>query len=866
MRRLRTGRALFRLITVAYLRRHPGRVALLLLAVSLGVGAIVASGSLIASALTAVERVWHAGDDLADLRVANGFAGVPESLLEEVRAVEGVAAAGARLGTRLPVRTPAGDAELHAVAFDFLGDPGLHREALAAGEVEVHDETDFLVRTDALVLERGFAAAHGLGLRSELEAQLPSGRRTLYVAGLVDAGPAASLFRGSLALMDLPTAQLLLGREGLVDAIDVRVAAGAGHAAVRARLESRVGGRATVSAAGERGGELRSLLANIRLVLGVPGAIAIVVGALVVYHAVAVAVSQRRPQLDVVRALGASRRALFALYSLEGLAVGGAGAALGTGIGLGLARLAGGVVTGSIAAIYRPLAGPAFSVSWLHVAIGAAVGVAVTWFAFVGPARATLRLAAALPVSTPRRERWRRARRALWLGLALALLGAGLGAVQHLGPRGEALGTLAVSGDALVLLGLGLALPVALLALSPRVGAWLRGARRVRLRLAWQGLVADPGRSATVLTSVMVGAAYVMITVGAVTSLRDAVLRWIDRAQTADLVVAAPGSVGLFPSAPPLDRAVGPLLADHPDVARSESVRVLAQPYADRWVAVVARDPAALGESAPVERIDGDLARARAALRHGDGVVVSRHFREQFGRGVGDAVELRTPTGPASFRIEAVVTDYSGTDLGSVFVSPETLRSRWRDPWVNGFHLWLQPGTDAGAARQRVAQALDGRCHCSVSTRAEFRAHAAGLVDGLFAMAYALEVLAALVLVVAVVSFFAVALAERRGEIATLASLGATRRQLLGSFLYEAALIGALGGALGCAVGALLALRMVETTMRIGGGFDLDFTLPASTVVLTLAGAVVLCVLASLGPLWRLTRSTRGVAAPGEAW
>ena len=119
--------------------------------------------------------------------------------------------------------------------------------------------------------------------------------------------------------MDLPSAQAMLGRNGLVDAIDVKLASPAAALRVRERLEAKVSGRATVTTVGGASPEWASLLFGLRMALGLTGCIAIVVGALVIHHAVAIAASRRKAQLDVVRAVGVSRRALLILLSGEGL-------------------------------------------------------------------------------------------------------------------------------------------------------------------------------------------------------------------------------------------------------------------------------------------------------------------------------------------------------------------------------------------------------------------------------------------------------------------------------------------------------------------------------------------------------------------
>ena len=158
-RRWRASWELLRLVSVAYLRRHSGQTSLVVATVALGVAAIVATGSLIESALASLEIAREATTEHADLRVANGFAGVSEDLVEVVRGVEGVASAGGvLLGTaRLELAGGAADAVL--IGIDLLGEDGVHRGSLSRERLEVIDEADFLVRLDAIALDRSVRAA-----------------------------------------------------------------------------------------------------------------------------------------------------------------------------------------------------------------------------------------------------------------------------------------------------------------------------------------------------------------------------------------------------------------------------------------------------------------------------------------------------------------------------------------------------------------------------------------------------------------------------------------------------------------------------------------------------------------------------------
>ena len=392
-RRWRVTWQLLRFVSGVYLRRHAGQAGLIVATVALGVAAIVATGSLIESALASLEITREATAEHADLRVANGFAGVPEDLVEAVRGVEGVASAGGVLLGSARLRLAGGDSDAVLIGIDLLAADAVHRDSFSREQLEILDEADFLVRPEAIALDRAFAQRHAIALGSTLEAELANGRRRLYVAGLFEPSATSALFGGALAVMDLPAAQALLGRSGLVDAIDVQASSAAAIEGVRQRLEARVSGRATVTGVGGASPEWESLLYGLRMALGLTGCIAIVVGALVIHHAVAIVASQRKAQLDVVRAIGVSRRALLLLLSSEGLVLGSVGAAIGAALGALLATAAAGLFQQTVASLYAPIASPAVRISTSYLAAGSLLGVVITWAASIAPARGALRLA-----------------------------------------------------------------------------------------------------------------------------------------------------------------------------------------------------------------------------------------------------------------------------------------------------------------------------------------------------------------------------------------------------------------------------------------------------------------------------------------
>jgi len=100
-----------------------------------------------------------------------------------------------------------------------------------------------------------------------------------------------------------------------------------------------------------------------------------------------------------------------------------------------------------------------------------------------------------------------------------------------------------------------------------------------------------------------------------------------------------------------------------------------------------------------------------------------------------------------------------------------------------------------------------------------------------------------------------ITIAQRTRELATLRTLGATRRQVLRSVLFEAFVIGALASVVGLFVGLLLAKAL--NSLLVSFGIDLPQTstvFKTRTVVVSLLVGILITVAAAMRPALRSTR------------
>ena len=100
---------------------------------------------------------------------------------------------------------------------------------------------------------------------------------------------------------------------------------------------------------------------------------------------------------------------------------------------------------------------------------------------------------------------------------------------------------------------------------------------------------------------------------------------------------------------------------------------------------------------------------------------------------------------------------------------------------------------------------------------------------------------------VGVIAIMMIAVTERTREIGIRKALGATKREILWQFLFEATTVTVIGGAIGMLIGGGLALVVAALT-------PIPASVPLSAILAALGMATVAGVLFGLWPAWRAAR------------
>lgn len=625
----------------------------------------------------------------------------------------------------------------------------------------------------------------------------------LAIGGRVAAGSTP------LGVLDIADAQLLFGRLGSLDRIDVQLAPGVNAAAWAAQLPTRW--KATPP--DDEGARLSDLTRAYRVNLGLLALMALFTGSFLVYAVLSLATAQRLPQWALVGVLGVSARMRWRLILIEGLIVGIVGTVLGLAVGVGLAagalKLLGsdlglhGASDSSAELLRRqPLLLPAL--------VYAALGLAAALVAALAPALTVRRIAPALVLKGLGLP----ASRTLpaWVGGGLLALGA---ALAWLPPMwGDTPVAAYLSMLCLLMGGLALvpALVRAMTALLARAGGPLLLLARERSR----DQATETRRS---LAGVLVALALAVAMTVMIGSFRESLMRWLDHALPADLYVRSSlrGGNGL-PS--PLPPALLSALPRQPGIARTapqRTARLRLAPDADP-VALTARDVDA-GSLPLVERWSGALVAdalpvwVNEAARDRDGLKPGHVFSAELVDG-GRVVKLQ---------VHGIWRDYSRQSTALWMALPDYRRASGDDSSTE-VALWLAPGQTLDATRAAIRK-LAGE-DAEMAAAGELRTLSLKLFDRSFAITIWLQAVALAVGLFGVIASQSAQALARRREFGLLRHLGLSRRQLMRLLFIEASLSGGAGALAGLALGLGLSVVLVYVVNPQSFHWSMEMHLP----------------------------------------
>jgi putative ABC transport system permease protein len=552
---------------------------------------------------------------------------------------------------------------------------------------------------------------------------------------------------GDVVIMDLAVAARSLGRNGLLDRILVRTPRDQTERDWKRTLRGLLPGGLSVSDFGSRTDENRRMLEAFRWNLRVLSYIALVVGAFLIYNTISVSVVRRRPEVGIVRALGATRSAILTAFVGEAVCFGLFGAATGIALGQILAQGAVRLVAVTVQSLYVSSRPAPIDLTWQAAAFALVLALTVSVLSALAPALEAAQIAPAGAMARGSREHAVRIHSRRQLAVA-ALLGV-VAWVASQQPPAAGKPLFGYAAAICMIAAAALAIPSVVWTIcngaAPRLGA-LFG---VEALLAARSLAGSVRR-----TSVLVGALTTAIAMTAavgimVGSFRQTVLLWMDGRLQADLYLrpAGPAAPDRHPT---LAADTAEKLRTLPEVEAVDEFRAYEISYNGRPVTLAsthARIAGSRGRRAFLSGSEPSLVFDRLASLQ-DTAIVSEPFSNKHGVRANDSVTLEMAGAPRTFRVLDVYYDYA-SERGYIILDKQTMTKYLQDPAPSNVAVYLRNGVPLEAGRRSVQRALAGQKVLVFSNRS-LRTEAIWTFDRTFAVTYALETIAVIVAIMGV--------------------------------------------------------------------------------------------------------------------
>ncbi|MGH2970276.1 MAG: ABC transporter permease, partial [Solirubrobacteraceae bacterium] len=271
----------------------------------------------------------------------SGKATVPAALLEKVRALPEVAAAGGTIAPDDANKSEiigrdgkplgGGTAPTFGLAHD-TSQPQFSPLKLKTG--------DWAQGPTQVVLDAGTASAEKYAVGDSVRVSTLGVKKTYEVTGIATFGDVDSLGGATMAIFDTRTAQTLLHKENVYDGISIAAKEGTSPAelvrAVQPLVPASLEVQDSAAQAEDDAKETNEGMAFIRYFFLGFGAIALFVGAFVIFNTLSITVAQRTREFATLRTLGASRRQVMRSVVLEGLVIGLLASVVGLLAGYGI--------------------------------------------------------------------------------------------------------------------------------------------------------------------------------------------------------------------------------------------------------------------------------------------------------------------------------------------------------------------------------------------------------------------------------------------------------------------------------------------------------------------------------------------------
>lgn len=833
-----------------------GRTIFTILSIVIGVAAVLAVMLLTASTRGAYQEMFATVTGKAKLQVVGlANAGFKQDVLAEIDKVPGVKAAVPILNRPSKLFFGERQIRLSALGIDPKRDKAVRDYKVVQGrELEKGDE---------LLLDEEFARQIGATVGDKVKLQTQRGLREEEIVGLVRPEGGATLRQAALVFLPLDRAQYLLNyraKRDFIDSIQIVTDDKADVDQVQRAVASVLPPELKVEPPASSSQLMQQTLLSSEQGLWLATAFMLLMGSFIILNTFLMNLGERRRQLAIMRAIGATRWQLTAMLVKEALFLGVIGTVVGIVLGLGLAYLLNDSLSVALEATLPKIREV---MTWQPFAYAVLVGLGISLVGVLIPAWRAGQVSPLEGMSHVSREDLS--------GMPLPYIIIGFismivgGVITYLGITEQISIYAPRYGAILLLLGAGGGLvPLMLRPFAFVVSKVLELVARVESSLALRQVLRHRVRtSLTVFVLFLAGCAGVALANSLLDNVKD-VRDWANVAIAGDFIIRSMMPDMGSGTAPDLPDALGDDLKKLTRIKSLEDTSFIQvtipaknvgglvpseQTDADSLTAVaIARS---MSDDVPpaFDLVQGDLDKIRDEMREGQ-VVIGTVLAQRLGLKVGDKLPLETIEGVKQLPICGVTNEYMVGGL-AVHMQRDLAEKLLGLEGVDGYIIRANP-EDLNALKAEL-QPLTDKYGLLLHSKAELNKRIDTMVAGIDGALWVLIILGFVIAAFGVVNTLTMNVLEQTRELGMLRIVAMTKRQVRATIIIQALIIGSVGILPGVAAGIATAYVM-NFAMLPSFGHPIEFNIHTNLLISSLIGSLIVVLVAAWLPARRATR------------
>jgi len=829
------------------------RIFLTVLAVVSGVAFVSGAFVLTDSVKRAINELFATLSGEVDLEVRSTVAfgdaaraerdPVPFELIDSIAAVPGVDRVEINILRAATVITSDGEplrttGPSFGIAWD--GPDGLDGRTLVDG--------DIARGPGEITLDQSSARRAGYEIGDTVTIVGPTGKGEFELVGLNGTGSTSNGGGAAIIAFEPQTANEFLDAQNRADSLYIALSDGASRDDVQQAVQSAIDAKYEVitgeQSAKETAGAINDVIDIFGNVLLGFAAVSLFVSAFLIFNTFAIIVSQRLRELALLRAVGASTRQIRSMIVGESLIVSVLATVLGIFAGMGVAV--------GIVALFNAT-GAAFPsasliVSTRTILASLFVGVGVTVAAAIIPA---IRAGRIPPVAAMRPELGFTAlqkNKRLVVGSVVTALGVAFFGTGVFVQPGSAVSTLLLAAFGAVFIFLGVSsLSTTVAAPASRVISrtlplpFFPMTRSIPGRLGSRNAQRTPRRTASTASALMIGLALVSTVAVVAESVRQTFRDQIEGSVTADFFISnGPQNFQGLPA------AFAERLQQLPELGAVSPFRAT--------VALVNGDEKQIGGvrgSAFKDLVDIELQTGSVDSLDDGTILLHEDPARDYAVGVGDTLDITWQNGTKqTLEVGGVYADSS--IAGNWLIGLDTLAAVSTAQPVDFFiGAKIAEGVTIDDARVAVEKVAEDFPSAEVQNQAEFQQSQEDQFNQLLIVIYGLLIISIAIAVLGIANTMALSVFERTREFGLLRAVGMSKKMLKRSIRWEAVIVAVFGAVLGIVVGIPLGAAV---TFALPESFVTTIVVPYSTIITVLVAAIVVGVVAAIGPARRAAK------------